>query len=47
MSNVSWLLFPVYGSYYDPRIAGLITAFAVVLVTGVWGPRKLARYKSG
>jgi membrane protease YdiL (CAAX protease family) len=45
MTNVSWLLFPIYGSYYDPRISGLITTFAAVLVTVVWGPRTLARYR--
>jgi membrane protease YdiL (CAAX protease family) len=41
--NVSWLLFPNYGSHYDPRITGLITVFAAVLVTVIWGPRTLAR----
>ena len=41
MSNVSWLLFPIHGSYYDPRIVGPITALAAVLVTAVWGPRTL------
>jgi uncharacterized protein len=46
MSNVSWLLFPIYGSYYDPCIAGLITTFAAVLVTVVWGPQTLARYRT-
>ncbi len=44
MSNVSWLLFPIYGSYYDPRSVGLISTFAAILVTVVWGPRTLARY---
>ena len=43
MSNVSWLLFPIYGSYYDPRMTGLMTTFAAVVVTVVWGPRTLAR----
>lgn len=42
MANVSWLLFPVYGSHYDPRTAGLITGFVAVVVTVVWGPRTLA-----
>jgi uncharacterized protein len=46
MGNVSVFLFPTYGSYYDPRIAGLITTFAAVLVTVVWGPRSLARYRT-
>jgi uncharacterized protein len=46
MANVSWQLFPIYGSYYDPRITGLITTFAAVLVTVVWGPRTLSRYRT-
>ncbi len=46
MVNVSIFSFPVYGSYYDPGIAGLITTFAAVLVTIVWGPRTLARYRN-
>jgi membrane protease YdiL (CAAX protease family) len=43
ISNVSTLLFP---EYYDPRITGLITAFAAVIVTVVWGPQALARYRN-
>jgi uncharacterized protein len=46
MGNVSWLLFPIYGSTYDPRVSGMITTFAAVLVTVVWGPRTLARYRT-
>ena len=46
MRNVSIFLFPIYGSYYDPRIAGLITTFAAVLVTVVWGPQTLARCRT-
>ena len=42
ISNVSTILFP---SYYDPRIAGMIVAFAAAIVTVVWGPRTLARYR--
>jgi membrane protease YdiL (CAAX protease family) len=33
MANVSVFLFPIYGSYYDPRITGLITAILATLVT--------------
>ncbi len=43
MQNLSWMLFPIYGSYYDPRITGLITACAAAIVIAVWGPRTLAR----
>ena len=41
MANVSVFLFPIYGSYYDPRIAGLITTIAAVLVAVVWEPPML------
>jgi hypothetical protein len=44
-SKASWQLFPNNGSHYDPRITGLIVAFTAVLVTVVWGPRTLARYR--
>jgi uncharacterized protein len=43
-ANVSWLLFPINGSFYDPRVTGLIIAFAAAIVTVVWGPRTLARF---
>jgi membrane protease YdiL (CAAX protease family) len=43
MVNVSWQLFPNFGSHYDPRITGLITAFVAVIVTVIWGPRRLTR----
>jgi uncharacterized protein len=46
MSNLSWQLFPIHGSYYDPRVSGLIITFAAVVVTIVWGPRTLAGYGS-
>jgi membrane protease YdiL (CAAX protease family) len=46
MVNVSWQLFPNYGSHYDPRITGLITAFAAVIVTVIWGPRTLTRNRN-
>lgn len=42
-NNVSWQLFPIHGSYYDPRVASLIVTFVAVLVTAIWGPRTLAR----
>lgn len=45
MSNVTWQLFPINGSYYDPRITGLIVAVAAVIVIVLWGPRTLDRYR--
>lgn len=37
--NVTWQLYPIGGSYYDPRVTGLILAVAAVIVTGIWGSR--------
>lgn len=36
-SNVSWQLFPNYGSHWDPRITGLIITFLAAIVTVLWG----------
>jgi membrane protease YdiL (CAAX protease family) len=47
MENISWQLFPNQGSHYDPRITGLITALAAVIVTVIWGWRTLARNRTG
>ena len=41
--NVTWQLYPVDGSYYDPRVTGLILAAVALLVTIIWGPRSLSR----
>ncbi|HWR83112.1 MAG TPA: type II CAAX endopeptidase family protein [Candidatus Deferrimicrobium sp.] len=41
MENLTWQLFPINGSYYDPRVTSLITAAVVIVV--VWGPRTLVR----
>jgi uncharacterized protein len=46
MINVTYFLFPIYGSHYDPRIAGLIITFVAVIVVVVWRPRTLARYEN-
>ncbi len=43
--NVSWQLFPIKGSFYDPRVTGLIVLVAAVIVTVGWGPQTLARYR--
>jgi len=45
MFNVSFALFPNFGSYWDPTVGGVITAIAAVIVTFLWGPRTLARYR--
>lgn len=41
--NLSWQIFPVNGSYYDPRITGLMVALVTAIVVAVWGPRALTR----
>jgi uncharacterized protein len=43
MIDLTWQLFPINGSYYDPRVTGLITAIVAGVVVIVWGPRTLAR----
>jgi uncharacterized protein len=45
MLNVTWQLFPINGSFYDPRITGLIVAFAAVIVIFLWGPKTLAQFR--
>jgi membrane protease YdiL (CAAX protease family) len=45
-ANLAWQLFPIQGSYYDPRVTGLITAAAAVIVALIWGPATLARLRS-
>ncbi len=45
-SNVTWQLFPIHGSYYDLRVTGLIMTFVAAIVTVVWGPRSLVRYRN-
>ena len=45
MLNLTWQLFPINGSYYDPRITALIVTFAAIIVIVLWGPRTLAQYR--
>jgi len=46
MVNVSELvLFPIYGSYYDPVIAFIFMAVTVIIVIFLWSPKTLARYR--
>jgi uncharacterized protein len=45
MNNLSFALFPNYGSHWDPAVAGVITAIVAVIVTFLWGSRTLARYR--
>jgi membrane protease YdiL (CAAX protease family) len=43
--NVSWSLFPNYGSAYDPFLTFIIAFIAVVIVTAIWGTKTLTGYR--
>lgn len=45
MINVTWQLFPVNGSYFDPQSSGALTALVAVIVIIIWGPQTLTRYR--
>ncbi len=40
--NLTYMLFPVYGSHFDMRLAGLVMTVAALVVIAVWGPKTLA-----
>jgi len=41
---MAWL--PVYGSFYDPGLAFVIMAGMATMVSYLWGPKTLARYRA-
>lgn len=43
--NMSFILFPYYGSHYDPALTCLVTAIVAALVVWRWGPATLARFR--
>ena len=45
MINVTWVLFPNYGSNYDPAITGIIILIIATAVTFFWGAKTLSRNK--
>jgi uncharacterized protein len=45
MDNLSWALFPNYGSHYDPFVIGMLLCITAVIVILGWGPKTLARYR--
>lgn len=45
MINVGEFSFPNYGSYYDPVIAGAITAVIAIIITFLWGAKTLACFR--
>ncbi len=44
--NLSYMLFPIYGSHFDMRLGGLVMACAAAMVVIAWGPETLARRKT-
>ena len=45
MLNLSWMLFPIYGSHFDVRLASLVMGVVAAMVAVVWGPTTLTRLK--
>ncbi len=45
--NLSWQLFPVQGSLYDPRSTALLVAALAVGIVAFAGPRRLTRASTG
>jgi membrane protease YdiL (CAAX protease family) len=45
MGNMGWMLFPSWGSHYDPRFVAPVVVVAAAVVTAAWGPRTLAGYR--
>jgi hypothetical protein len=43
--NVSWSLFPDYGSRYDRAVTGAIAAITAAIVSFLRGSTTLARYR--
>lgn len=43
MSNLVWQLFPIRGSYFDPRINALILMSMAAVAAIIWGPQTLSR----
>lgn len=45
MIDVTWVLFPIYGSYYNPEITGIIIIIAATIAAFLWGSKTLTRYR--
>jgi uncharacterized protein len=45
MINLCWQMFPVQGSYFDPRVNAVIMAILAMAVTFIWEPKTLKRFK--
>jgi uncharacterized protein len=40
-SNICWQLFPIRGSFFDPRITGLITTILAIFAIALWMRREI------
>jgi hypothetical protein len=47
MYNVSTLLLPNFGLPYDPALTAVLVLVVAAIVTFLWGPRTLARFRHG
>jgi len=45
MINLSFSLFPNYGSHYDPAVTGIITAIVAVFAIFLWGPKSTSQHR--
>jgi membrane protease YdiL (CAAX protease family) len=45
MNNVATVLLPSYGWQYDPAVGLIITVVAAAVITFLWGPETLARFR--
>lgn len=45
MNNMTTVLLASYGWHYDPSVAVVITAVVAVIITFLWRPRTLARFR--
>jgi membrane protease YdiL (CAAX protease family) len=45
ITNLSWSLFPNYGSHYNPFVTNLITSVVAAIVAFAWEPKTLARLR--
>ena len=45
MMNLCWQLFPIDGSFWDPRITALIVSAVAAIVIVVWRPKTLTHFR--
>jgi membrane protease YdiL (CAAX protease family) len=46
MNNTAWQLFPVHGSFMDPRLMGWLWAGTAVAIVLLWGPSTLTGWSA-